>query len=39
MSDTMVISKSEEVRNKIIHAVDKVFTSDRVPREARIDLL
>lgn len=39
VEETMVISKSEEVRNKIIHAVDTVFTSERRPREARIDLL
>lgn len=39
VENTMVISKSEAVRNNILHAVDTVFTSDRRPREARIDLL
>ena len=39
VEDTMVISKSEAVRNNILRAVDTVFTSDRRPREARIDLL
>lgn len=39
VEDTMIISKSEAVRNNILCAVDAVFTSDRKPREARIDLL
>ena len=39
VSDEMIITKSKTVRRRIIEAIDEVFTSDRTPRESRIDLL
>ena len=39
VSETMTITKSEEVRRAIVRAIDRVFTSKRRPRKVRIDLL